>query len=140
MRAAARVGSHLPLPPLLKKLLEAGATEVTAIVTHGLFSRNALELIENSDISRVVVSAAVEEGKHGDAIHARRLLPSPPCVTLTLYPARMQITNTCPHGPDLDKSQKIDVIDVAPVFAEVRWFSSLRGNRCRMLFACMTCL
>ena len=80
MRAAARVGSHLPLPPLLKRLLEAGATEVTAIVTHGLFSRNALELIENSDISRVVVSAAVEEGKHGDAIHARRLLPSPPCV------------------------------------------------------------
>jgi len=65
-----------------EKLLEAGATEVTAIVTHGLFSRNALELIENSDISRVV------------------------------------ITNTCPHGPDLDKSQKIDVIDVAPVFAE----------------------
>ena len=61
-RVPAGQGQHLPLLTLtpgpffsLQRLLEAGATDVTAIVTHGLFSRNAIEMIEASDIGRVVV-------------------------------------------------------------------------------------
>lgn len=64
------------------KLLEHGASRVIAIVTHGLFSGDAIAKINKSRIHRVV------------------------------------ITNTCPNEDKLKHCDKIDIINVAPIFAE----------------------
>ncbi|EGD76416.1 phosphoribosyl pyrophosphate synthetase 1 [Salpingoeca rosetta] len=64
------------------KLLEHGASRVIAIVTHGLFSRDAIEKINASRIHSVV------------------------------------ITNTCPNEDKIRRCEKIQVINVAPIFAE----------------------
>jgi ribose-phosphate pyrophosphokinase len=88
------------------RLYDAGATEVTAIVTHGLFSRNALQKISSSKMTRMVVSFLGEWLAIFPSTH-------PP------NPRLPQITNTCPHDEKaLAACPKVEIIDVAPVFAE----------------------
>lgn len=65
-----------------RNLLEAGASKVYAIVTHGILSGPALKCISESGMEKLV------------------------------------ITNTIPQGDNLDKCDKIEVVDVSPVLAE----------------------
>eukprot|EP00049_Salpingoeca_infusionum_P005177 m.89062 g.89062 ORF g.89062 m.89062 type:complete len:322 (+) comp12879_c1_seq1:243-1208(+) len=65
-----------------EKVKDAGATRVFAMVTHGLFSRDAVEKINASCLHRIVV------------------------------------TSTCPCEDKRASCEKLDVIDVAPIFAE----------------------
>lgn len=65
-----------------RNLLEAGASKVYAIVTHGILSGPALKCISESGMEKLV------------------------------------ITNTIPQGDNLEKCDKIEVVDVSPVLAE----------------------
>ncbi|KIJ54589.1 hypothetical protein M422DRAFT_24527 [Sphaerobolus stellatus SS14] len=66
-----------------KQLTEAGATEVYAMVTHGILSGNALETIKNSTLRKLIV------------------------------------TNTIPQEENLRLCDKIEVIDIGNILAEV---------------------
>jgi ribose-phosphate pyrophosphokinase len=46
------------------KLVEAGATSVIALVTHGILSGAAFEKLANSSISKLVVSNTIPQSKH----------------------------------------------------------------------------
>ena len=63
-------------------LASSGAISVYALITHGILSGDALDMINQSVVDRVVV------------------------------------TNTAPQEANLRRSRKLEVIDVAPVFAE----------------------
>lgn len=65
-----------------RNLLEAGATKVYAIVTHGILGGPALKVIQESGLEKLVV------------------------------------TNTIPQSANVEKCDKIEVVDVAPVLAE----------------------
>ena len=77
-----------------KQLSEAGATEVYAMVTHGILSGNALENIKSSTLRKLIV------------------------------------TNTIPQEENLRECDKIDVIDIGNVLAEVvrRSHYGVRGH------------
>ncbi|AFR96555.1 ribose-phosphate pyrophosphokinase [Cryptococcus neoformans] len=66
-----------------RNLLEAGATKVYAFATHGILSGNALKVISESGMEKLV------------------------------------ITNTIPQSENSEKCEKIEVIDVSRVLAEV---------------------
>jgi ribose-phosphate pyrophosphokinase len=65
-----------------RNLLEAGATKVYAIVTHGILGGPALKVIQESGLEKLVV------------------------------------TTTIPQSANVEKCDKIEVVDVAPVLAE----------------------
>ena len=46
------------------KLIESGATEVYAIVTHGIFSRDAIEKINSSKIKFIAVTNSMPQEKN----------------------------------------------------------------------------
>ena len=48
------------------KLLEDGAKEVYAACTHGIFAEDALERIEDSPLSRVIVTDTIPQAKTAD--------------------------------------------------------------------------
>lgn len=66
-----------------KRLLEEGATKVYAIVTHGILSGPALQVIQDSGLEKLVV------------------------------------TNTIPQQQNCEGCDKIEVVDVSLVLAEV---------------------
>lgn len=47
-------------------LVEKGATKVVAIITHGILSGDALERINKSPLTEVIVSNSVPQGEHKD--------------------------------------------------------------------------
>jgi ribose-phosphate pyrophosphokinase len=88
------------------RLVEHGATRVTAIVTHGLFSSDAIEKLNQTDALAAVVVRAVRPARAG------------PCWRLTgVSSLGMQITNTCPLTGKAF-SPKIHIIDISPILAE----------------------
>lgn len=90
-----------------KLLKREGAVQVVALITHGVFSGDAIQRINASALDRVVVTNTVAQDRHLEAFGAAR-------------------AGGMKELPDKNKNDvdprvvcgKLEVLDIAPFFAE----------------------
>lgn len=76
-----------------------GAKEVVAIVTHGILSGNAIEAINKSELTKVVVTNTVP--------HAEKKKRCPKLETIDIAPTVSSRTRSLPSCPSIQKPNKL---------------------------------
>lgn len=76
-----------------------GAKEVVAIVTHGILSGNAIEAINKSELTKVVVTNTVP--------HAEKKKRCPRLETIDIAPTVSSRTRSLPSCPSVQKPNKL---------------------------------